>query len=355
MNDPDGFKEPAWADKIHFGCCGPCISRSHTSLQGLQTKLQGCCNIKAPRQGALQRRPEFCHLKLPTAPTPRLHRDNNANPVNCCPETGRGANMAASRNFEILYKETRLNLEPASHSSTIQIRVAPPNAYGRSSSSRGGASADDEKGYRTRSLATASSIYYRKHNNSPRGFLWRVLENGTVLSLRVADVCKQEKEADAPLILNLRFPAAIRTSCIGFADYQDNDVLCVYVVDHSNQLWSLTLRPDHFRRRSATDGGLGDACKSYSPPGFGFKHPHRLAVVSPDQLIVTMHDGGILKFDRSRATDCRFFGFCKNYLLCSVCGPLTFLIDSKRRGMERDHLQRRRMGSESPGIGSLSA
>ncbi|KAL2199673.1 nucleoporin Nup120/160-domain-containing protein [Corynascus similis CBS 632.67] len=211
--------------------------------------------------------------------------------------------MAASRNFEILYKETRLNLEPASHSSTIQIRVAPPNAYGRSSSSRGGASADDEKGYRTRSLATASSIYYRKHNNSPRGFLWRVLENGTVLSLRVADVCKQEKEADAPLILNLRFPAAIRTSCIGFADYQDNDVLCVYVVDHSNQLWSLTLRPDHFRRRSATDGGLGDACKSYSPPGFGFKHPHRLAVVSPDQLIVTMHDGGILKFDRSRATD----------------------------------------------------
>ncbi|EAQ90857.1 hypothetical protein CHGG_02792 [Chaetomium globosum CBS 148.51] len=209
----------------------------------------------------------------------------------------------ASRDFEIFYKETRLNLEPASQSSTVQIRVAPQGAYGRSSSSRSGPSADDEKGYKSKSLATASSIYYRKYNGSPRGFIWRVLDNGNVLSLRVADVCKQEKEPDAPLILNLRFPTPIRTSCIGFADYEDGDALCVYAVDHSNQLWSLTLRPDHFRKRTATDGGLGDACKSYSPPGFGFKHPHRLAVVNPDQLIVTMHDGGILKFDRNRAFD----------------------------------------------------
>jgi nuclear pore complex protein Nup160 len=211
----------------------------------------------------------------------------------------------ASREFEVLYKETRLNLEPAAQSSTIQIRVAPQSAYGRSGSGRSGAAADDEKGYRSRNLATASSIYYRKHNSSPRAFLWRVLDDGCVLSLRVADVCKQQKESDAPLILNLRFPTAIRTSCVGFADPEDYDALCVYVVDHSNQLWSITLRPDHFRKRTATDGGLGDACRSCSPPGFGFKHPHRLAVVHPDQLIVTMHDGGILKFDRNKGHDCK--------------------------------------------------
>lgn len=211
----------------------------------------------------------------------------------------------ASRDFEILYKETRLNLEPASQSSTIQIRVAPQSAYARSSSSRSTSSADDEKGYRSRSLATASSVYYRRHNNAPRAFLWRVLDNGSVLSLRVADVCKQQKEADASLILNLRFPNPIRPSCVGFSDAADSDALCVFVVDFSNQLWSITLRPDHFRRRTATDGGLGEACKPYSPPGFGFKHPHRLAVVSPDQLIVTMHDGGILKFDRNKAHECK--------------------------------------------------
>jgi nuclear pore complex protein Nup160 len=209
----------------------------------------------------------------------------------------------ASRDFEILYKETRLNLEPASQSSIVQIRVAPQSAYGRLSSIRSGASADDEKGYRSKNLATASSIYYRKHKTSPRGFLWRVLDNGTVLSLRVADVCKQEKDADAPLILHLRFPTTIRSSCIGFADHEDHDALHVYVVDHSNQLWSIALRPDHFRKRTATDGGLGDACRAYTPPGFGFKYPHRLAVVNPDQLIITMHDGGILRFDRNKGHD----------------------------------------------------
>lgn len=219
-----------------------------------------------------------------------------------------------SRDFETLYKETRLNLEPASQSSTVQIRVAPQSAYGRSSSSRSGTSADDEKAYRSKNLATTASIYYRKHNNSPRGFLWRVLDNDTVLSLRVADVSKQEKENDAPLILNLRFPAAIRTSCVGFADAEDNDALCVYVVDHSNQLWSISLRPDHFWKRAATDGGLGDACQSYSPPGFGFKHPHRLAVVHPDQLIVTMHDGGMLKFDKSKGYGCKFRVVCGQQL-----------------------------------------
>ncbi|KAK4235668.1 hypothetical protein C8A03DRAFT_36461 [Achaetomium macrosporum] len=209
----------------------------------------------------------------------------------------------AFHDFEILYKETRLNLEPASQSSAIQVRVAPQSAYGRSSSSRSGPSADDEKAYRSKSLATASSIYYRKHHSSPRGFLWRVLDNGNVLSLRAADASKQQKEYDAPLILNLRFPSAIRTSCVGFADPEEYDALCVYIVDHSNQLWSITLRPDHFRKRSATDGGLGDLCRSYSPPGFGFKHPHRLAVVNPNQLLITMHDGGILKFDRNKGND----------------------------------------------------
>ncbi|KAK3330358.1 nucleoporin Nup120/160-domain-containing protein [Apodospora peruviana] len=210
----------------------------------------------------------------------------------------------SAREFEILYKETRLNLEPASPSAIVQIRVSPQSSYGRSiASSRTTHVADDEKGYRTRNLGTASSIYYRKHHTSPRGFHWRVLEGDTVLSIRAADVCKQRREADAPLILHLRFASPIRISCIAFSDTKEQDALCVYVVDQANQLYTITLRPDHFRKRSASDGGLGDACRTSSPPGFSFKHPHRLVAVNPDQFIVTMHDGGILRFDRNRSHD----------------------------------------------------
>jgi len=293
----EGTSSPAPAFRVvtHFHRFGLCLALLAGVLQ--HPSSPPSCICKAARILP-------CN-KLPTASSlDRANRDYNPNPTNCRLRTVRGGKMA-SRDFEILYKETRLNLEPASQSSTIQIRAAPQSAYSRSTSSRSGSSADDEKGYRSKSLATASSIYYRKHNSSPRAFLWRVLDNGAVLSIRVADVCKQQKESDAPLILNLRFPAAIRPSCVGFADAEDNDALFVYAVDHSNQLWSITLRPDHFRKRTATDGGLGDVCKSYSPPGFGFKHPHRLAAVNPDQLIVTMHDGGILKFDRNRASECK--------------------------------------------------
>jgi nuclear pore complex protein Nup160 len=210
-----------------------------------------------------------------------------------------------SRELTISYKETRLNLEPSPPSSVVQIRIQAPGAFKRSSSHRANgaytAVAEDEKTYRARNLATASSVYHRKHHNSPRSFLWRVLENDTVLSIRVADVCKQQNDPDSNLVLDLQFPNALRPSCLDFADSKEHDALSIFVVDQANQLYTITLRPDAFKKRAATDGGLGDACKPYSPPGFGFKHPHRLLAVSTDQLIVTMHDGGILRFDRNRS------------------------------------------------------
>lgn len=202
-----------------------------------------------------------------------------------------------------VYKETRLNLEPQSASSIVQLRVPSASSHSRSGSriTNGASISEDEKAYRLKNLATASSIYRRKHHDSPRSFLWRVLENDTILSIRAADICKRQKEPDAPLILHLKFNSPLRTSCIGFADFEEHDALTVFVVDHANILHSITLRPDAFRKRSVTENNFSEACKSYSPPGFGFKYPHRLVAVSPEQLIVTMHDGGILRFDKNKS------------------------------------------------------
>jgi nuclear pore complex protein Nup160 len=135
-----------------------------------------------------------------------------------------------------------------------------------------------------------------------------VLENDTVLSIRAADLCRRQKEPDAPLILHLRFNSPLRTSCIGFTDSAEHDALTVFAIDHANILHSIALRPDAFRKRSATEDSFKEACKSYSPPGFGFKHPHRLVAVSPDQFIVTMHDGGILRFDKNKSQDGKLIG-----------------------------------------------
>lgn len=205
----------------------------------------------------------------------------------------------------ITFKETRVNLEPASPASVVHIRLPSPS-YSKSRDRRlknADRYGEEESSYRARNLATAASVYHRKHHDSPRTFLLRVLEDDYVLSIRAADVCKKATSGDANLILHLRFPNPIRTSCIALADPAEHDALNLFVLDHSNYLYTITLRPDHFRKPSATENGLGDACKPHLAGSFSFKHPHRLIAVSAYHVIVTFHDGGIIRFDRNKSHD----------------------------------------------------
>lgn len=205
----------------------------------------------------------------------------------------------------IAHKGTRVNLEPASPASFVQIRIPSPSTFRVRDRRPNGADkhGDEERIYRSRNLATAASIFHRKYHKSPRSFLWRVLEDGYVLNLRAADISKSSDVDDANLILHLRFPNPIRSSCVALADSPDHDALSVFVLDQSNYLYTITLRPDHFRKRSATENGLGEACKTHLAGSFSFKHPHRIIAVSANQVVVTFHDGGIIRFDRNKSHD----------------------------------------------------
>lgn len=206
--------------------------------------------------------------------------------------------------LRIAHKETRVNLEPASAASLVQIRIpSPSNGRSRDRDRRIASDrlVDDESTYRSKNLATAAALYHRKHHHSPRSFLWRLLEDGHILSIRAADICKKSNADDANLVLHLRFPSPIRPSCIALADPVDHDALSIFVLDQSNYLYTITLRPDHFRKRSATENGLADACKSHQAGSFSFKHPHRLVAVNALHVVVTFHDGGIIRFDRARS------------------------------------------------------
>ncbi|KAJ2897877.1 DNA repair protein rad51 [Zalerion maritima] len=212
----------------------------------------------------------------------------------------------ASRRPNYLFKETRLNLEPGSPASIVNVRLPKTSTNGRNGlhsgpTSLAGTSTEDET-FSQSYLASASKIYRRRYHNSPRSFLWRVLQDGTVLSLRAVDVSRQEKLFDAPLTLHLQFPSRIRSNCIAFADPKFHDALAVFVLDENKYLYSLMLRPECFRRRAATERGLGsDACKVYLSSAFSFKHPHRLVALTDELVVAALHDGGILKFERTKA------------------------------------------------------
>ncbi|KAK2593380.1 hypothetical protein QQS21_008911 [Conoideocrella luteorostrata] len=206
-----------------------------------------------------------------------------------------------SGEIQYLFKETRLNLEPPAPTSVVSIRV--PSRNGNSRSQRRIAydsSTEDETTYRFKNLAVASSIYHRKSHDAPRSFLWRVLEDGTVLSIRAVDVCKKDKTADTPLVLNFNFSVPIQPGCVAFSDPEEHDALCVFVLDQSSQLYTFTLRPEFFRKRTAIDAVLSELCKVQSPAGLSFKSPHRLVAVTANTLLVTVSDGGMIRFDKMR-------------------------------------------------------
>jgi nuclear pore complex protein Nup160 len=209
----------------------------------------------------------------------------------------------AATDVRFLYKETRLSLD--SPASTVHVRLPGQSGANRAGlrkvSGTESSVLEEEKAFRAKALATASNIYHRANHHSPRSFLWRVLDGGHVLSLQAFDLTREEKEAEAPLVLNIHFATPIRPSCVGLSDPKEHDAIVVFVLDQANVLYSLILRPEAFRRRSAAELGSGNECSTYSSSVFSFKHPHRLVAVHSDLVLVTLHDGGLLKLERNKA------------------------------------------------------
>ncbi|TQV95777.1 DNA repair protein rad51 [Cordyceps javanica] len=208
-----------------------------------------------------------------------------------------------SSDTQLLFKETRLNLEPPAAASIVTIRVPSLSGGSSRSNTKTDGAAEDETAFRRKNLASATSIYHRQHHDTPRNFLWRVLEDGFLLSVRAADVCCHSRAADAPLVLNFHFAVPIQPGCVALADPQEHDALCLFVLDTSSHLYTFTLRPDLFRKRTAVDAGLSDLAKVQAPAGLGFKYPHRMVAVSANTLLVTVNDGGMIRLDRNQADD----------------------------------------------------
>ncbi|KAI0542884.1 nucleoporin Nup120/160-domain-containing protein [Xylaria digitata] len=209
----------------------------------------------------------------------------------------------ATREPPTFFKETRLNFEPSSSTFVVDVRLPSiANASRNRRQTNGLARPNgDDAALRSQNYATASAVYHRKHYQYPKSFLWRVLEDNTILSLRTVDVCKPERASDANLILNFNFPHTIRPSCIAMSDPPDHDALSVFILDEVGQLYTLFLRPDSFRKRSFVEGGLGDTCKIFTVNALqSFKTPYRLIAVNPDQLIVALTDGGHIRLDRNK-------------------------------------------------------
>ena len=162
----------------------------------------------------------------------------------------------------------------------------------------------DENDYAKRFLATHGSIYFRQRRAYPRAFMWRVVNDNTVLEIQAADLTRSSHDQhEAKLRLRLDFQNSIIPSGVTLADTEDHEVLNVFVLTKSNRLYTLSLRPEFFRRVSSIDESITDWCRSCVPAPLNFAHPHRLHASSTTELFISLDSGALLRLTRRAGDD----------------------------------------------------
>jgi nuclear pore complex protein Nup160 len=124
-------------------------------------------------------------------------------------------------------------------------------------------------------------------------------------SLFEPDISRQSNAADANLTLRLIFPQVIKSGCVALSDSRDHDVLSVFVLTESKYVYTLSLRPDFFRKPSSTEDNVGDWCKTYLSPTLSFKQVHRMVALEANHLLLAFYDGALLKLERNSGADGR--------------------------------------------------
>jgi DNA repair protein RAD51/nuclear pore complex protein Nup160 len=214
--------------------------------------------------------------------------------------------MAGTRGT-CLYKEARLNIEPAFPGSTISITLPAKetSTFGtrihpkRTVVSEQYSDQDDDA-FAKRNLASDGSMFFRKHHQYPRSFLWRLLDSRKVLEIQSTDLEQDFSHLlEANVTILLRFASPIRPFCVAFADSQDRDALTVFAITTANEFYEITLHRDFFLKPAASEVEINDWCKRPLLTQLTVRAPFRLIALGSDQVLATLDNGGILSLTKS--------------------------------------------------------
>jgi hypothetical protein len=210
-----------------------------------------------------------------------------------------------------LYKEARLNIEPAYPDSTISITLP---AAGTSTFSLGTRAkrtlvtltfADqDEDAFSKRHLASDGSMFFRRTHKYPRSFLWRMLDGRKTLEIQATDLDHDwNHKLEANLTLLLHFTSPVRPFCVALAEPEDRDALTIFALTSANELYTITLHRDFFIKPAASEQEATDWCKRSTLNLLSTHTPYRLVAVGANELLVSLKNGGIVRLTRENKDD----------------------------------------------------
>lgn len=245
------------------------------------------------------------HLRVDRSPTAQ-----NLNRLRALPAEPSYASKMVKNGGACLYKEARLNIEPAFPGSTVAFTLpahSTPTFGTRTAAKRAVITEQyteqDEDSFTRRHLATDGSLFFRRHHEYPRTFLWRVLDNRKILEIQAADLDHDSSHGfEANLTLLLKFPSPIRPFCVAFAEPSDRDAITVFAITTANELYTITLHRDFFTSLAASEQEIENWCKTSEPVLFSGRIPYRLESLAVDDLLVSLDDGAICRLAWDRDT-----------------------------------------------------
>lgn len=220
-------------------------------------------------------------------------------------------------NAPFFLQETRLNLDPSFPDAVVNVQIPSYSAFSRSSPKRRKidriALNHDEEAFSKYHLAAESSIHFRpksrhhgkKEYGTPRAFLWRILEDRKLLELQAVDLYQESTEkSDMLLTLRFSFSSAIWPAGVAFAEQEGetgDNALVVFVMTKSGELFTLTLRKQHFAKPGLLVDPLIETrswCTSATPNALNHRTPFRLLATSDRVLWVSIAEGHLVKLER---------------------------------------------------------
>jgi hypothetical protein len=217
--------------------------------------------------------------------------------------------MAGPACTPTLYQKAQLSPLPASPTSILSINTTGNNSQALTIFGAGRKrgyneiSELDEESYARKHLASEASIFFRRKNRFPRSFLWRVLDNRRLLEVQCVDLVQQRSSSqkEGSLTFHIELPADIVRGGVAFADPKETDALEVFVLTTSNELFTITLKRDLLARDTPPkDFDPATVVKKYAPSSFGFRYPYRMIAASSLEIIVSLHDGSLLRLEREK-------------------------------------------------------
>jgi WD40 repeat protein len=203
-----------------------------------------------------------------------------------------------------LYKEARLNVEPAYPGSTVSITLPATSTSSFSSPTSAKHSVchetyidQDDEAFTKRHLASDGCMYFRSRDAYPRSFLWRVLDDRRTLEIQATDLDHDTtNQYEANLTLLLHFTSPIRPFCIAFAD--SPNALTVFAITNANELYTITLHATFFAKPASSEQ-IDSWCKRSSPTLLQNNNPYRLVAVSSNELLASLDNGAIVRLTRT--------------------------------------------------------